>query len=67
LKEHAWKACVGETLPWVRIPLSPPVLGVYISIPEIASHQPSDKLPHRVAQLKKARDNRFFAESGRTS
>ena len=19
LKEHAWKACVGETLPWVRI------------------------------------------------
>ena len=26
LKEHAWKACVGETLPWVRIPLSPPVI-----------------------------------------
>ena len=26
LKEHAWKACVGETLPWVRIPLSPPFL-----------------------------------------
>ena len=24
LKEHAWKACVGETPPWVRIPLSPP-------------------------------------------
>ena len=24
LNEHAWKACVGETLPWVRIPLSPP-------------------------------------------
>ena len=24
LKEHAWKACVGQTLPWVRIPLSPP-------------------------------------------
>src|SRR5262245_58575438 len=23
-KEHAWKACVGETLPRVRIPLSPP-------------------------------------------
>ena len=23
LKEHAWKACVGETLPRVRIPLSP--------------------------------------------
>ena len=24
-KAHAWKACVGETLPRVRIPLSPPV------------------------------------------
>src|SRR5687768_5179200 len=23
-KEHAWKACVRETVPWVRIPLSPP-------------------------------------------
>ena len=25
LKEHAWKACVGVTLPRVRIPLSPPM------------------------------------------
>src|SRR4051812_29906073 len=24
LKAHAWKACVRETVPWVRIPLSPP-------------------------------------------
>ena len=24
-KAHAWKACLGETLPWVRIPLSPPL------------------------------------------
>jgi hypothetical protein len=23
LKEHAWKACVLEKVPWVRIPLSP--------------------------------------------
>jgi hypothetical protein len=23
-KAHAWNACVGATLPWVRIPLSPP-------------------------------------------
>jgi hypothetical protein len=23
--EHAWKACVGETLPRVRIPFSPPI------------------------------------------
>jgi len=26
LKAHAWKACLEETLTWVRIPLSPPVL-----------------------------------------
>ena len=28
LKEHAWKACVGVTLPWVRIPLSPPLYAI---------------------------------------
>jgi hypothetical protein len=28
-KEHAWKACVGEILPWVRIPPSPPYLKMY--------------------------------------
>ena len=26
LKAHAWKACVRETVPWVRIPLSPPAI-----------------------------------------
>ena len=25
LKAHAWKACKGETLSWVRIPFSPPI------------------------------------------
>ena len=24
-KAHAWKACIGETLSWVRIPFSPPL------------------------------------------
>ena len=24
LKAHAWKACVRESVPWVRIPLPPP-------------------------------------------
>jgi hypothetical protein len=24
LKAHAWKACIRETVSWVRIPLSPP-------------------------------------------
>src|SRR5437867_12527219 len=39
LKAHAWKACLGETLTWVRIPLSPPeilqhsgFLGHYFSV-----------------------------------
>ena len=26
LKAHAWKACKGFTLSWVRIPFSPPIL-----------------------------------------
>ncbi len=25
LKAHAWKACVRASVPWVRIPLSPPI------------------------------------------
>src|SRR5216683_8215992 len=30
LKAHAWKACVRETVPWVRIPLSPPdIIEIY--------------------------------------
>ena len=26
LKAHAWKACIGATLSWVRIPFSPPII-----------------------------------------
>src|SRR5579862_3527260 len=31
-KEHAWKACVGETQPWVRIPPSPPFFPAFFSV-----------------------------------
>jgi hypothetical protein len=31
LKAHAWKACIGETLSRVRIPLSPPYNLLYFS------------------------------------
>ena len=26
-KAHAWKVCVPSKVPWVRIPLSPPLIG----------------------------------------
>ena len=32
LKAHAWKACIEETLSWVRIPFSPPSINPYISV-----------------------------------
>src|SRR3981081_1804178 len=31
-KEHAWKACVGETQPWVQIPPSPPLFPVCLQL-----------------------------------
>src|SRR4029453_9183782 len=52
LKEPAWKACVGETLPWVRIPLSPPSLeGVFLNCPQSttsARRSTRDRLVWRV-------------------
>ena len=32
LKAHAWKACIRETVSWVRIPLPPPKLYQVISL-----------------------------------
>ena len=48
--EHAWKACVGETLPRVRIPLSPPIKLFYdFTIPRL--HQVSTLLQaHRLIE-----------------
>src|SRR3954447_18809330 len=50
LKAHAWKACVRETVPWVRIPLSPPSGSKrlhFSAFPEVGSlpaHIPSHTL-----------------------
>src|SRR5215217_4009155 len=50
LKAHAWKACVRETVPWVRIPLSPPAESKrlhFSAFPEVGSlpaHIPSHTL-----------------------
>ena len=30
-KEHAWKACVREIVPWVRIPPCPPFIPIGIN------------------------------------
>src|SRR5229473_1241042 len=38
LKAHAWKACLGETLTWVRIPLSPPEKSLVKSESAISVH-----------------------------
>jgi hypothetical protein len=43
LKAHAWKACVRETVPWVRIPLSPPDDIDFIDILLILAAKPPDK------------------------
>ena len=29
-KAHAWKVCVHSQVPWVRIPLSPPLINNFI-------------------------------------
>ena len=31
-KAHAWKVCVPSLVPWVRIPLSPPLIQTYKSV-----------------------------------
>ena len=55
LKEHAWKACVGETLPWVRIPLSPPPQNYLFSrnLPEFTERRflsAIRRFPQRIVQ-----------------
>ena len=39
LKAHAWKACLGETLTWVRIPLSPPHSKALTSLQITSNHE----------------------------
>ena len=45
LKAHAWKACVRETVPWVRIPLSPPDVVVIVKLYQKLINQPPDQTP----------------------
>ena len=39
LKAHAWKACVRETVPWVRIPLSPPLRCLPLSVAQSRAYR----------------------------
>ena len=32
LKAHAWKACLQETVTWVRIPLPPPTISIFFNV-----------------------------------
>jgi hypothetical protein len=50
LKAHAWKACVRETVPWVRIPLSPPVNRI----------TRADLVPKAVAKAERRSDGPLF-------
>src|ERR1700687_4846513 len=52
-KEHAWKACVGEILPWVQIPPSPPNFVRQILYPRLPQKWFTLTLPHcgEVAKL----------------
>src|SRR4029453_14079915 len=62
VKEHAWKACVGETLPWVRIPLSPNPPFVQNPWQFGGSSRESDALCHgcRTRQLSRITDEQCF-------
>ena len=47
-KAHAWKACKGETLSWVRIPFSPPfkkpIFSTLIMQPKIIKQMISEQI-----------------------
>src|SRR5215472_1074653 len=46
LKAHAWKACIRETVSWVRIPPSPPVKLKLFGIFSIISILPITQNPY---------------------
>ena len=51
-KEHAWKACVGEILPWVRIPPFPPCIRADLVWPDLPWH--SFMIVRTVEQVRRA-------------
>src|SRR5436305_10676120 len=52
LKAHAWKACVRETVPWVRIPLSPPAWSRACCLSALLLRSPS-RLTRRNTRLRR--------------
>jgi hypothetical protein len=54
-KEHAWKACVGETQPWVRIPPSPPfpVVPLFPNPPRVITKTCSRSVAVRQFELRR--------------
>ena len=53
LKAHAWKACIGETLSRVRIPVSPPFLLRLLSM--MATLEIDDDLLERAEKIARER------------
>jgi integrase len=49
LKAHAWKACVRESVPWVRIPLPPPecILDLSASVRRRSKNPEKTKISYR--------------------
>src|SRR3954464_14962162 len=59
LKAHAWKACLGETLTWVRIPLSPPS-SKPSSRPVVLRHPGTDRFTKQASTLHFVRQRHSF-------
>ena len=66
---QSWKGCVGATLPWVRIPLSPPnefppspfaILDFTLNFLLCIFYQPKFNSPSNVVALKLALNTNVF-------
>ena len=64
LMVHAWKACVGETLPRVRIPLSPPIPAETNTLSRLAAIRPSLTPPFILRRTPSPQRGRRLARRG---
>ena len=67
LKAHAWKACLGETLTWVRIPVSPPAPGLSTALATTPSGPHCQCPTSTITHTTEANNNAEPAYSGATT